>query len=208
MDTLRAQMDDLARGARIKARREELHLSQPAVVDLMNERAPADLRARDKRREGKIIRLRGYQEYEAGGGIEWEKAKVLAAVLGSDTHWLMTGENKPTATPDLMAVPEQLENVDGKFTDLVGDVSEQLDRIEGLLSENNQALHRLMRMVDEGLFTPRADGESRDAQIGLGAALASVFQAPEAQEALRQQIQPPAKPSRTGRARDSRKAAS
>lgn len=100
-----------------------------------------------------------------------------------------------------VATDDQLNGVSSEF-------SVRVDNVEAQLSSIEEKLDRLLRMVDEGLFTPRADGESRDGQIGLGAALAQAFQDPELLAELRAQLQPPAKPSRTGHARDSRQGAS
>lgn len=73
-------MDDLARGERIKALRETRRLTQPAVVELLDARAGA-----------RVVTLRGYQAWEAGGGIRWDNAKLLAEVLGVEAEHLMAG---------------------------------------------------------------------------------------------------------------------
>jgi transcriptional regulator with XRE-family HTH domain len=93
--TLRAQVAkerekprDLERGLRIKNAREQRHLSQPAVVALLEQYAGAH-----------VVGLRGYQEWEAGFGIRWDNARMLAAVLGLDVNYLMTGRE----APDLVA---------------------------------------------------------------------------------------------------------
>lgn len=85
------------------------------MVELLRERAGAH-----------VVTLRGYQAWEAGGGIKWENVKVLAEVLGQSPEWLMNGDE--TDTPDLLGGP------------LAGETT-QLDRIQADLAEIKQALH-------------------------------------------------------------------
>jgi hypothetical protein len=97
--TLLAQVADIERGQRIRGRREELHLTQPAVVDLLEE-AAAELPPTHELHPAKAgkapVTLRGYQTYEQGGGIVWEKAKLLAQVLQIDVQTMMSGEPERT----------------------------------------------------------------------------------------------------------------
>lgn len=103
-----------------------------------------------------------------------------------------------------VATDEQLEGVDGKFSELVAQVQEQLDRIEREAQENSALLRKLMHLVDEGLFTPRPPREAggqRSDQVPLGAALTAAFEAnPAALEALQEQLQRTRSPARTRRA--------
>jgi transcriptional regulator with XRE-family HTH domain len=107
-------MEDLARGERIKALRRARRLTQPAVVELLEDHAGAS-----------VVTLRGYQAWEAGGGIRWDNAKLLADVLGVDAEQLMTGAEGP---------PSPLDSRDG-----------QLNRIESVLG---QVLERLAALED------------------------------------------------------------
>jgi transcriptional regulator with XRE-family HTH domain len=113
-------MEDLARGERIKALREERHLKQPAVIDLLERKVGA-----------KVVGLRGYQLWEAGGGIKWENVTLLADVFGVEPEWIMTGAERHTPpTPDLA----------GSLNGDSRSQTEQLDRIETLLRENQQIM--------------------------------------------------------------------
>lgn len=94
--TLLAQVADLERGDRIKQLREGRHLTQPVVAERVG------------------VTLRGYQEWEAGGGIQWENAKRLAKVLGSNPDYVMSGER--AETPDLSH--SQLDRIEADLADL------------------------------------------------------------------------------------------
>jgi transcriptional regulator with XRE-family HTH domain len=135
--TLLAQVEDIERGRRIKARREELHLTQPAVVDLLEEAAAA-LEADHPLHPDKLgkapVTLRGYQTWERGGGIAWEKAKLLAGVLGADVRALMNGvDGQPT--PDLSR--------DGADASVGGGLEGRITRIEDTLQEVRRGLENL-----------------------------------------------------------------
>lgn len=107
--TLLAQMADLERGDRIKALRDGLHLTQPVVADRVG------------------VTLRGYQEWEAGGGIQWENAKRLAKALRTSPDYIMSGE--PQATPDTLRAlePTSLAHLD--------QIVARLERIEELVQD-------------------------------------------------------------------------
>ena len=92
--TLLDQMEDLARGARIKELREQLHLTQPAVAEMIP------------------VSLRAYQAWEAGGGIAWENVKLLAKKLDADPDYILNGP-KPE-TPDLLGVA-QMDRLEDKL---------------------------------------------------------------------------------------------
>lgn len=85
--TLLVSMPDLDRGNRIKALREERHLTQPALAERIG------------------VTLRAYQEWEAGGGIRWMNAKRLASALCSTPDYVMSG---PTPEPE----PAELSQLD------------------------------------------------------------------------------------------------
>jgi transcriptional regulator with XRE-family HTH domain len=106
--TLLAQVADIERGQRIKAQREGLHLTQPAVVDLIEAAARELPREHPLHPEqlGKApVTLRGYQAWEKGGGVRWENAKLLAQVLHTDVTRLINGA--PAETPDPFPAPVQ-----------------------------------------------------------------------------------------------------
>lgn len=156
--TLLAQVEDLERGQRIKARREKLRLTQPAVVDLVEQLAYElpDGHALHPDIAGKApLTLRGYQQYERGGGIVWEKAKLLATALRMEADELMNGE-KPE-TPDLFpfgdneallhAVYERLGRLEKRLEEVIGqrtkqttDIIQRLADLENALSARTDAL--------------------------------------------------------------------
>jgi transcriptional regulator with XRE-family HTH domain len=76
--TLLAQMGDYERGLRIKELREGRHLTQPALADRVG------------------VTLRAYQEWEAGGGIQWDNAKRLAKALCVTPDFVMNGQKPDT----------------------------------------------------------------------------------------------------------------
>jgi transcriptional regulator with XRE-family HTH domain len=96
--TLLAQMADLERGARISELREQRHFTQSVVAERVG------------------VTLRGYQEWEAGGGIQWENAKKLAKVLGTTPDILMSGP--PPAMPDIAPDREQLNRIEAALADV------------------------------------------------------------------------------------------
>lgn len=129
--TLRAQMEDLARGERIKALRNARRLTQPAVVELLRQKAGAP-----------VVTLRGYQAWESGGGIRWDNAKVLADVFDVDPEYVMSGR-ETADTPDLSlmqgtAREEQLDGVSAEFSVRVDHVEAALERIETLIEQARQ----------------------------------------------------------------------
>ena len=106
--TLLAQMADLERGQRIKELRESRHLTQEAMADKLG------------------VTLRGYQEWEAGGGIKWENVKKLAKQHGVEADFLMNGP-KPE-TPDLLGASQldRIEKIVTGLADSVGSIEAQL----------------------------------------------------------------------------------
>lgn len=161
-------MQDSERGQRIRERRMELHLTQPAVVEKIEELAwklprdhalqPANAAGEDGTPRAPLS-LRGLQTYERGGGIVWEKAKLLAQVLQMDPHVMMhglDGEDDPESesTPDLlgMASPD-------------AGLADRLDAIERSLARIEQALG-----VDQ---TPSTDVDESAKRLLVAAAAAS-----------------------------------
>lgn len=146
--TLRAQMEDLARGERIKARRQALRLTQPAVVDLLTQKAGAQ-----------VVTLRGYQAWEAGGGIRWDNAKVLADVLGVDAEKLMVGGPyvDKGETPDPFPVTTE---------DRLGRLEEQLRAIQGTLEELVTQLATAGAPAPQGELGRRATGSAPNPATG------------------------------------------
>lgn len=164
-DTLRAQMEDVARGERLKELRNARHLSQPAVVDLVNERAGE-----------KLVGLRGYQAWEAGGGIRWEKAKVLAEVLGTDPEHLMNGAHEETPDPFAGSVEERLADLTEQLAADRVDRDDNIADVKALLNQQNALLARQSKILDgiENLLATQlsAARQMEDAATELRAATA------------------------------------
>jgi transcriptional regulator with XRE-family HTH domain len=137
-------MQDLERGQRIKDARHAKRLTQPAVVQLLRERAGAE-----------VVTLRGYQSWESGGGIRWENAKVLADVLGLDAERIMSGE--PTPTPNPFAEPAADPT---KVTELLESVHTLLQQQNELLDRQSAILERIEDAVAREDQTVRRDEES------------------------------------------------
>lgn len=159
------QLADIKRGTRIRERREELHLTQPAVVEKMEALAwqlPPEnpihpVRAAEIAAKGEAakppVTLRGYQTYEKGGGIVWEKAKLLARVLQVDAHAMMTGDDEDAGVPP-DPFPTTLEGALAEFAqairkqnDLLERQSEILDRIEGRLGADEAVRDELADLI-------------------------------------------------------------
>lgn len=145
-------VSDRERGDRIKARREELHLTQPAVVDLMEEAALALPRTHDLHpaNAGKApVTLRGFQTYERGGGIVWEKAKLLAQVLQMDVSEMMNGPREET--PDLVGAlggrEENSEPVDVRLDVVEGTLARILERIGQQLDAQTDVLNEIKDLL-------------------------------------------------------------
>jgi transcriptional regulator with XRE-family HTH domain len=155
-------LDDNERGQRIKARREELRLTQPAVVEMIEAEAwqlPADHPLRPDRAEKPPITLRGLQAWERGGGIVWEKAKLLAAVLRTDVDELLNGPK--TVAPDLFA-PNGLPTEE-RLLALLSKIDARLDDQDKVLREimaEQARLRSLMAQQDEAARTLAADGHA------------------------------------------------
>lgn len=139
LDTLRAQMEDIERGDRIKELREARRLTQPAVVERM-------CAVGGPRRDGRpFIGLRGYQRYEEGGGISWSKAQVLAEVLNTTEDYILRGEGErreprparaiDTDLAERLASIEERIQLPGSVSRLDGELEARITRIEGTLQE-------------------------------------------------------------------------
>jgi len=142
--TLLAQVADLQRGQRIRERREELHLTQPAVVDLMEKAAYALPRSHELHPDnaGKApVTLRGYQTYERGGGIVWEKAKLLAQVLQVDVEVLLNGDRRGEA-PDPFP-PIRRENGEDRLARMEQRLIGHAEHIEALLAQQDGVLREI-----------------------------------------------------------------
>jgi transcriptional regulator with XRE-family HTH domain len=96
-------MDDHERGDRIKQLRQARRLTQPAVVQRM-----CDL-AGPKPSGDPFIVLRTYQKYESGGGISWEKTRVLADVLGTSEDYILRGEGERRQQRPARSIDTELE---------------------------------------------------------------------------------------------------
>lgn len=90
----------LDRAARIKQLREESPYTQEAIADLVG------------------VKIRSYQKWEEGGGIEWDNLEKLADIHKVSVQWIHRGEEK--ATPDVL----------GNLSSVPPELAAQLDRIE------------------------------------------------------------------------------
>jgi transcriptional regulator with XRE-family HTH domain len=165
---LLAQVANIERGTRIRERREALHLTQPAVVDLLEEAAQALPEDHDLHpaKAGKApVTLRGYQSYEHGGGIVWEKAKLLAQVLQIDVQAMMSGESDKTETPD--PFPQPLES---ELTQVLTELKRQLAENGAALAAQTAMLKQIMALLGEGGAADRLDATLRQAMTNLESA--------------------------------------
>jgi hypothetical protein len=179
--TLLAQVADIERGQRIRGRREELHLTQPAVVDLLEE-AAAELPPTHELHPAKAgkapVTLRGYQTYEQGGGIVWEKAKLLAQVLQIDVQTMMSGEPERTVingkvvqdasvTPSpfpertiegaLAGILAQIQAQLAEQTEVLNEIRQLLTSDQQVTTETQEATRRLLGAVDVATRELRGD---------------------------------------------------
>ena len=92
-------MADLERGQRIKELRESRHLTQEAMAETLD------------------VTLRGYQEWEAGGGIKWDNVKKLAKFHKVDADFLMNGPQ--LETPDPFGDADQLNRIERRLDEIV-----------------------------------------------------------------------------------------
>lgn len=160
--TLLAQVDDIERGQRIKALRESLHLTQPAVVELVEQAAWALPAGHQLRPDvaGKPpatkppVTLRGYQTWEQGGGIAWEKAKLLAKVLQTDVRAMMNGVGDET--PDLSRGAGEESQLDRIEREL-GEIRQQREGFLNLLAEQTKLLELIGELVGGDALATRAD---------------------------------------------------
>lgn len=119
---------DAERGERIKwLRDEKLHLTQEAMADKVG------------------ITLRGYQEWEAGGGIKWENAKKLAKIGGVEADWIMSGDRG--GTPDLsLGGQSQLDHIEENQRGILAEVA--ATRVEiGALATQVAAIQRTLARI-------------------------------------------------------------
>lgn len=106
---------DTDRGQRIKLLREQKHLSQPAVVEQL-----------EKLHGAPVVTLRGYQTWEAGGGLRWEKLKVLAQLHHVTPDYILSGEHPPEQPP--AEEPDLHERLD-KLEEGQRRIEEKLDKL-------------------------------------------------------------------------------
>lgn len=118
MATLLDQMADVARGQRIQELRAARHLTQPAIAELVG------------------VTLRAYQAWEAGGGITWENAKVLAKKLGTDPEFIMAGAKPETPDPFAKSDANQLDRIETEVADLKVTVKAIQDALVQLAGAN------------------------------------------------------------------------
>lgn len=144
--TLVPSMGDLERGKRISAAREAKRLTQTAVVGLINTRAGT-----------RLITIRGYQSWEAGGGIRWPKMEILAEVLGVAPEYLMLGDPLPDPDPfaDRRTGESQLDRIERLLNDHTHEISDHARIVRTLLHDQTLLLEEIRRLV-------RAQQEIRD----------------------------------------------
>jgi transcriptional regulator with XRE-family HTH domain len=159
----RTDLDDNERGQRIKARREELRLTQPAVVEMIEAEAwrlPTDHPLRPDRAEKPPITLRGLQAWERGGGIVWEKAKLLATVLRIDVDDLLNGPKRETPDP---FDPGTHPAAEERLLQILAKIDARLDDQDKVLKEimaEQSRLRGLITQQDEAARTLAADGHA------------------------------------------------
>lgn len=124
------------------------------------------------------LTLRGLQTYEKGGGIVWEKAKLLAQVLRVDVQEMMSGEYEDLPTPDLSrpaSVEAPLAEILAAITAQLAEQTKVLERIEQALArdqqvrgETDESAERLLAAADVAIRafgaetrTPEAEPERR-----------------------------------------------
>jgi hypothetical protein len=173
--TLLAQVADKQRGDRIKARHEELHLTEPAVVELMEELAwklprtnslHPETAAEKKGKERPIppLTLRGFQSYKAGGGIAWEKAKLLAQVLQMDVRVMLHGESEKAETPD----PFPPADPESGIAEVLAKLLAAVDKQNKLLDKQTEVLERIEKAIDredDAAKTLRTEGQTWVARV-------------------------------------------
>lgn len=170
LDTLRGQMDDAARGERIKALREARKLTQPAVVDRMCEIG-------GRKPDGRpYIGLRGYQRYEEGGGIPWDKTRVLAQVFDTTEDFILRGDGErrqPRPARSIDAdLAERLANIEERLdasepvavNRLDGELADRIATIEGTLAGLRTGQDRVSGLVQQAVDLVR---EARSVQDGF-----------------------------------------
>lgn len=193
-DTFRAQMDDTARGERIRELRVARRLTQPAVVDRLCELG-------GRKPDGSpYIGLRGYQRYEEGGGIPWDKTRLLAQVLDTTEDYILRGEGERRQ-------PRSGRSIDSDLAARLANIEERLDLAKPVsVSRVEGDLERRLRHIEQRLT------DLHDQQSAVVAVLARIDDALEREhelrrateeavrrlEALQGDVQPPAEhPSKT-----------
>lgn len=119
----------LERAARIRQLREESPYTQEAVAERVG------------------VKLRSYQKWEEGGGIEWEHLEALADLHRVDVQWIHRGRERGPA-PELFKNP-QLDRIE-----------ERLKRIEAALAADSA--------LQESDPAPHSSGKARDPEEAAG----------------------------------------
>jgi transcriptional regulator with XRE-family HTH domain len=165
--TFHSEVADKGRGTRIRERREALHLTQPAVVEALEAAARA-LPPEHELHPGKAgkapVTLRGYQTYERGGGIVWEKAKLLAQVLGMDVHVMMSGERRERETPD--PFPARRNGGEDTLTRIEARLDDHAAKVENMLAAQTRALQgieSLLARIEAAISAQEAAASREDA---------------------------------------------
>jgi vacuolar-type H+-ATPase subunit I/STV1 len=150
-------LDDIERGLRIKEQREALHLTQPAVVELM-EQAAWGLSTSDDLHPSNAgkppLTLRGLQTYEAGGGIVWGKAKLLAQVLQMDVQVMLNGERRDEErTPEPLPVrrdggEDRLARIEDAIAAMRQERADEAQAIRDLLAQQDALLERQTKLLE------------------------------------------------------------
>lgn len=168
------EVADKERGQRIKARRDDLHLTQPAVVEKMEALAWKLPRSHALHPETAgepgapkaPVTLRGYQAYEKGGGIVWEKAKLLAKVLQMDVEVLLSGPPEPEPEPEPAPDPfaKQDQPVDVRLDAVEGALAEVLAAITSQLAAQTEVLNEIKTLLSK---EQEVTADAREATRGL-----------------------------------------
>jgi hypothetical protein len=111
----------------------ELHLTQPALVELIEDLArelPEDHPLHPLKAGKAPVTLRGLQTWERGGGVAWGKAKLLAQALQTDARVLINGIAGDAPTPSPFAGQDDLASRLDRIEARQDDILDRLDRLQ------------------------------------------------------------------------------
>jgi hypothetical protein len=102
-----------------------------------------------------FVVLRSYQKYEAGGGISWEKTRVLAEALDTTEEYITHGEGERRQPRSARAVDTDIAERLGTIEDRLDDLHAQRNGFMVLLEQQTTILAR----IEEATRTLDAAGE-------------------------------------------------